>query len=428
MLFFVLYTFFLHLLAFFTFPYFLYQRIKTGKYKNSIKSRLGLNIPKIDKGQKYLIWVHAVSVGETKAIKPLVKLIRKDKPDAIIVFSNITETGHREALEGLREYIDHALFLPFDLPYIIKPIVHSIKPNLVLITETDFWYHFQSAAKECGADIITVNGKLSEKSLKRYSILPWLTAPIFHSLDFICVQSASYKRRFLELGIPPDHLEVTGNLKLDDIYDELSKTEEIALKNRLGLSNEDKLLVIGSTHDNEEKLILNEIKKVWRRWPNLKVLLVPRHPERFNLVASLLDKQLLPFARWSKDEKFTFDVKIMLVDTMGVLRNLYQISDIALVAGSFTDKVGGHNLLEPSWYSKPVIWGPYIYSQRDFAALINQKEAGLCIDYDDIASTVHKLLSFPEISKEMGKQGKKIFDEAKGATERTWSLIQKIAF
>jgi 3-deoxy-D-manno-octulosonic-acid transferase len=428
MLFSGLYTFFLHILAIIAFPYFLYSRIAKGKYKNSFKARLGFNFPKISKGEKFLIWIHAISLGETKACAPLVRLIKKNKPDAIIVFSSITETGHEEGKKILKEEVDYFVYLPFDLPYIIKPIVHEIKPNLVIITETDFWYHFQTAAKECGADVIIVNAKLSKKSLKRYSILPWLTAPIFHSIDFMCVQSESYKKRFLELGIPPDHLEVTGNLKLDDTYEELSPDQLKEMRYHLGLDDEDKVLVIGSTHDPEEKILLQELKKVWRRWPNLKVFIAPRHPERFKNVETILEKQEIGFTLWSRQEKFNFDTKLMLVDVMGVLRGLYQLSDIALVGGSFVDNVGGHNLLEPSWYCKPVIYGPNIYAQKDFDALICQKQAGISINQEEIAETILRLLTNDSLRIQMGAAGRTIFDEARGSTAKTWALIQKIAF
>lgn len=425
MLFFTLYTLFLHLVAIAYFPYFLYARLRYGKYKESFSQRLGFNFPKIEKGERFLVWVHAVSFGETRAVAPLVRLIKKERPNSLIVISSITETGHKEALEIVPK-ADFHVYLPFDLPYVIRPIINQAKPNLVLITETDFWYHFQSAAKECGADIVVVNGKLSERSLKRYSFLPWLTAPIFHSLDFLCVQSEAYQRRFLELGIPPDHLAVSGNLKLDDTYKELTSDELSALQKKLGIDREDKLLVIGSSHDPEEKLILSELKKVWRRWPNLKVLLVPRHPERFKGVGALLEKQEIPFALWSREEKLETDRRVMLVDAMGMLRQLYQLADIALVAGSFTDKVGGHNLVEPSWYGKPVVYGPHIYSQKDFDALIEQKQAGVCIKEDEIADTLLRMLANPTLCDQMGLAGKKIFSEAKGATQKTWDSIQKI--
>jgi 3-deoxy-D-manno-octulosonic-acid transferase len=428
MLFSSLYTFFLHILALVAFPYFLYCRIFKGKYKESFKAKLGLNFPKIDKGEKYLIWIHAVSVGETKAVAPLVKLIKKEKPDSLIVFSNITETGLKEAKISLAKEVDYHVFLPFDLPYIIKPIIHDIKPNLLLITETDFWYHFQSAAKEVGADVIVVNAKVSKKSLKRYSWLPWLTAPIFHTIDFFCVQSIAYKKRFLELGVPPDHLDITGNLKLEDSYPYLDKFQLKSQKEKLGILNENKIIVIGSTHDLEEKILLEQLKKVWRRWPNTKVFLAPRHPERFKAVESLLQKLDICYSLWSKEGKFDFETKVILIDAMGVLRGLYQLCQIAIVGGSFVDRIGGHNILEPSWYEKPVIYGPHIFAQKDFDALISQKNAGICIEGQQVAETLLKLLENDSLRKEMGLSGKKIFDEAKGATSKTWALIQKTAF
>lgn len=425
MLFSILYTFFLHIFCLGAIPYTLYKRIRFGKYKSSFWAKFGVNFPLVEKQDRVLIWVHAVSLGETKAVVPLLKKIKSEMKDCMILLSSITETGFAEGEQSLKGIIDAHVFLPFDLPYIIKPIVASVKPDLVLVVETDFWYHFQMAAKEAGAEVIAVNAKISERSFKRYSFLPWLTASVFHTLDFFCVQSETYKMRFLELGIPPDHIKVTGNLKLDDSYEELSAIEKFSLKQKLRIKSSDKVIVVGSTHDPEEKLILKELTKVWRRYPNLKVFLVPRHPERFKAVASLLEREKYTFSLWSEGKGFLVESKLMLVDAMGVLRKLYQLSDVAIVAGSFTDKVGGHNLLEPSWYSKPSLFGLYTFNQKDFASLILQMNAGYTLDVHEIADLVLKLLMDDKACLEIGKNGKKIFNDAKGAVDKTYLEIQK---
>lgn len=433
MFFSTIYTLALHFIALFMLPSFLYERFRYGKYRESFKCRLGKNFPLIDRhksmaeggGERFLVWVHAVSVGETNAVAPLVKKIRASYPEAIILFSNITETGHAESLRSVKE-ADYHVFLPFDLPYIIRPIVQQVKPDLVILTETDFWFHFQNSAKESGAKLVVVNGKISRRSLKRYRMLPWFTAPLFQSLDLVCVQSEAFRRRFINLAIPPDHLIVTGNLKLDDVYPEMPPKELSSWKEKLGIGTQDQVIVIGSTHDPEEKMLLGQLKKVWKKKSGIKVLLVPRHPERFKLVEALLKKQKVSFALWSEQGRFDSNTNLLLVDAMGVLRQLYQLADLAIVAGSYTNKIGGHNLLEPSWYGKPVLYGPYVYAQKNLNELLVQKEAGLQVPIDQLAETILRLLSNSELMHKMGSAGKEIFEESKGATERTWAEIKKI--
>lgn len=414
------YTLSLHLLALFLVPKLLYQRIRYGKYKESFSRRLGLYFPPVDQP---VIWIHAVSVGETKAAAPLVKRIKASYPHMHILFSNITETGHAEALRTIPEADAH-VYLPFDLPYVIRPIVQRVKPKLLILVESDFWFHFQDEVKKQGGSIVVVNAKISKRSLKRFRILPWLTSPLFNTLDRILAQSESYKNRFLQLGVLRDKVHVLGNIKLDGTYPELSVEEIAAWKEKLGIRPTDIVLVIGSTHDPEEKELLSELKKVWKKEPELKVLIAPRHPERFKRVEGLFVRYEIPFALWSKKEKLD-GKNVLLIDTLGQLRACYQLANIAIVAGSFTDKVGGHNLLEPSWYEKPVLFGPYTFQQQDLAELIKQKNAGLQVGKHDVAKTILELLQNPAKRQEMGRHGKEIFLESRGATERSFHQLKE---
>lgn len=414
----------LHLLALLYAPVFLFQMVFRGKYRKNFLKRCGLAGRYIRKKKgAFVIWVHAPSLGETKAVAPLVAQLRRNMPESEIIISNVTETGHETALTSIKE-ADSYIYLPFDLPYLINPLVDAIKPDLVIISETDFWYNFLARVKEHESRIVVVNGKISDRSLRRYLILPWLMAPLFQMIDLVCPQNEDYKARFMRLGIPPDHLYVTGNLKLDDAYQVLTSDEVAAMKKRLGLQEGDLLLVIGSTHHPEEKQLLNVLKKVWRKCPELKVALVPRHPERFKTVAHLFETTGIAFATYSEEEKFGSETRLMLFDAMGLLRALYQVSDIAIVAGSYTDKVGGHNLLEPAWYGKPVLFGPHTEAQREMALMMKRAEAGRQVPLDKLAETLVSLIYAPDKRHQMGEAGVKIFAEAKGATERTWQLLR----
>ncbi len=417
------YTLLIHLLFIGWLPVLLYNRVVHGKYKKSWRQKLGMRLPQIHKEGRFLIWIHAPSFGEAKAVAPLAKLIQKNMPEACLIISTTTETGLEIAKQGIPQAEAHFI-LPLDLPYIMRPFVHSIEPDLVILTETDFWFHFVDAAKECEAVVAVVNGKISERSLKRYTILPWLSAPLFQSLDLVCPQNDDYRERFLQLGIPPDHLYVTGNIKLDDTFPHLGPIEEHNWRGQLGLSPKDAFLVIGSTHENEERWLLAIVQRLWKKWPELKVAIVPRHPERFKTVAAFLEKKGEVFARYSLGQGFNEECHLMLVDAMGILRQLYQLSTIAIVAGSYSNKVGGHNLLEPSWYGKPVIFGPHTHTQTEMAAMLISSGGGKRVPLAALEGELHHLLEHPEEREAMGEAGRRIFAEAKGATERTWQLLR----
>jgi 3-deoxy-D-manno-octulosonic-acid transferase len=358
-------------------------------------------------------------------VAPLVKKLRATIPNTCIVISNVTETGHEEAKKVIPD-ADHHVFLPLDLPYIIRPIIKSAQPDLVILSESDFWFHFQDSAKEVGAKLVLVNGKISEKSLKRYRILPWLSGQFFYSFDLVCCQTAQYRNRMMQLGILPDRLLVTGNLKLDDTYPMLTPSEIEARKQRFKINPSDPILVVGSSHQTEEKLILDALKPVWVHYPNLKVFIVPRKPERFDAVAALIEREGLKYVRASTHQEADEDVKVILVDQMGVLREYYQIADLALVAGSYLASVGGHNLLEPSWYGVPVIHGPHVHTQNEMAHLLKERGAGLQVEPQELSSMLITLLGNKSKCEEMGRAGKQIFEEASGASERTWESIRAL--
>jgi 3-deoxy-D-manno-octulosonic-acid transferase len=415
----------LHLMIPYAALHLLYHRIRHKKYKKSLHLRCGIKYPRIDKKDKFLVWIHAVSVGETKAIAALVTQLRAAIPNIHVVISNVTETGQAEALRVIPE-ADHHVYLPFDLPYLVRPIIKKARPDLVILSESDFWFHFQDSAKEAGSKLILVNGKMSERSLKRYRILPWLSGQLFYPFDLICCQSESYRRRFMQLGVSPDQLVVTGNLKLDDHYPVLSPEEVKKWKEELCISPTDQVLVVGSTHDPEEKILLDSLKCVWGQYPQLKVLIVPRRPERFGAVASLLEKESIPYTYYSKKEEATPESKVILVDAMGILRQCYQLADIAIVGGTFNPKIGGHNLLEPSWYGVPVVHGPHTFAQNDMVELFRQYKAGLQANPETLARTLIDLIGNETQRRQMGEAGKKIFQEASGATARTWKTIQTL--
>lgn len=411
-------------LAFFYLPKFAYDTIFRKKYRQSLLFRLGYDFPLIDKGKRPLIWVHAVSVGETKAVSSFIKLLRQKLQDPLIIISNATETGHAEAKRSI-SCADHHVYMPFDLRCIVKPIVKRIAPDLVILSETDLWYNFLQEAQKAGAHIFLVNGKLSDRSFNRFKKIPFFTKKLFAFFNLICVQSSHYYQRFEALGIQKDKLKVTGNLKFDDEYSYLDQGQKEIWKKQFQLSDNAKAVVVGSTHDPEENLILEQFQGVWKEFPNTRLIIVPRHPERFDDVALLLEKKNIPFQRFSEPGK-QVNAKVILVDTMGVLRQCYQLADVAIVAGSFVSHVGGHNILEPSSYGVPVLYGPYMHSQPELMELMQKFQAGKQVEMINLGSTLLELLKDGDKRSHLGKNGLHMFKSTSGATQKTWESIAKI--
>jgi 3-deoxy-D-manno-octulosonic-acid transferase len=401
----------------------IYQLIFYKKYRKSLLQRFGVGFPKIQKEGKNLIWIHAVSLGETKAIAPLIKKIKDEDKNSLFVISTVTETGYSEAKKNISE-ADFHVYLPFDLKWIIRPIVRRVKPNIVILCETDFWYNFLSSCKKEGASILLVNGKLSEKSVGYYQRFPWFSKPLFNLIDKFCLQSNHYQERFLKLGIPKEKIEVTGNIKMDGHYPHLSINELAEWRKKFCLDTGSILLVAGSTHDPEEEMVLDILQQTWKKIPNLFLLLVPRHPERFQEVSKLLEEKKIPFRRYSQLEKVSNQEKVVLMDQMGLLRQCYQLADVAIVGGSYTPKVGGHNIIEPAWYGVPVLFGPYMHSQPEMVALINQYQAGLQVDFENLPHILMGLFSDEMKRKVLGQAGSKMVQEATGATLRTFHTIR----
>ncbi len=387
----------------------------------SLKQRLGLFDAGKTKSKPLLFWIHSVSLGETKAVLPLVKRLKQHYGDeAEFIHSTCTATGYEEGKKALPFCLEH-LYLPLDLKWIMRKWMRRFQPDHVIISETDLWRNFLAEAKRQGATCTIVNGKMSEKSCQMYESLPMWGRHIFSFVDLVAVQSPLYKKRYQRAGVAEDKIAVTGNLKIDQVTPEIREPEK--WKRSLGLSEEDQILVIGSSHDPEERWLLEVLDSLWGLLPHLKVMLVPRHPERFDAVASLLEECGQPYIRLSSLEKKPF--KILLIDQMGVLKSCYQIADVCLVAGSYLEKVGGHNILEPAEFGKPVIFGPCMSSQPELLELCKTYESGLQVEMKDLHRTLLSLMPSQTEKERLGRNGKRLIEDHRGATEKTFALIEK---
>jgi 3-deoxy-D-manno-octulosonic-acid transferase len=419
-----IYDFFLLLISLIALPKLIYMRLIHKKYKSSFCKRLGKNFPDIEKKSQSLIWVHAVSVGETKVAAVMVKQLKKEYPNSMIVVSSVTETGHVEAMRAIPQ-ADYHVYLPFDFAWIIKSIVNKTKPDLVVICESDFWYNFLNASKAQGAKIVLINGKISENSMNNFSKIPFFSQNLFSKIDFYCLQNKHYQDRFAALGISSEKMAITGNIKFDDTCIPLSDEQLHDFRSSLGIKKGDQVLVFGSTHDPEEKFFIKCLQELWEIFPHLKAILVPRHPERFKEVKFLLEKHRIPFHKFSKVDK-EIKANVILMDAMGLLRKCYQLADIAIVGGSYTSKIGGHNIMEPSWFGIPALFGPFMHQQPELVELVKEYGAGVQIKVEEIVPTVENLLKDSEKRAHIGRRGLQMIHELNGANTKTLKVISSL--
>ncbi|MDP1879882.1 MAG: glycosyltransferase N-terminal domain-containing protein [Parachlamydiaceae bacterium] len=419
----ILYELVLLILALLYIPKLIYMFFKQKKYRTSFFYKLGMSVPTPQKKQLPSIWIHAVSVGETHAIVSVARELKNLFPHHALIISSTTETGHREAKRCM-PFADFHTFLPFDFKWCVYKAIKKTSPGLVILCESDFWFNFLNYSKKQGAAIVLVNGKMSEKSMKNYRFFSFFSKKLFDLFDLLCVQNSLYAQRFIETGVNPDKIVTTGNLKLDVEHPKLTVDEINEWRQKLGITSNQMVLTIGSSHDPEEKNLIEVIKKIWVQNPALKVIIVPRHPERFKIVAEFLEKERLNWIAFSDISRRTGQEQVILMDAMGLLRMCYQLSNMAIVCGSFTNKVGGHNIIEPCWYGVPVLFGPHMFTQQELVNIMLHYDAGHQIEMDKVEEVILKWIKNEEERKKIGENGLRLIQNLRGTTKRTLEAMK----
>lgn len=407
-------------------PIHIIRLIMGSKYRESTLPRLGFQkYPNADKNRKtYLI--HSVSVGETQVAGTLANELKAEDPNCRVFVSTVTETG--QAVASKLKNVDGHFYLPYDLWPLTNKIFKCIQPDAVIVVENDLWLNYLHSAHTRQVPCFLVNGKLSESSLRSYKKFTKFGQLLFDPIKHFFVQSDTYQKRFEDMGIAHQKLSICGNIKLDSKIPVLTDDEQTDFCYSLGLDKDklDQCLIYGSTHADEEELALSVHQELEKDFPNLQTIIVPRHPERFDKVCSILEKSGAPFSRVSQIKANDKSAKILVVDQMGALMKLYQIGTIGIVCGSFTGKVGGHNFLEPAFYDKAFVYGPWTFSQPGFYQLCQQANAGIQCPAEELSQVVQKLLQNPELQAEHGQRGKSIIDRSKGAVHHTVEVINNL--
>lgn len=342
-----------------------FQRL--GKLPQSIK-RLAQN--------GNLIWIHAASVGEVKALGPLVDAIKSSNPNYKIILSNTTKTGKKQAEKVLRN-VDGFIFAPVDLPWVVQHVVKTLNPKILILIETELWPNMIRKAKENGSVVSLVNGRISPRSYKRYLYFKSLCTSVLEYVDLFCMQTEEDVNRIRTIGANPDKIVITGNLKFEAFL--WQKFEKRFTKGSLKLPPDLKLLVAGSTRPGEEEIILESYQKLKERFPNLLLILAPRHLKRLRSIEELLTQKRFSYVRkskWLKKSDQSRIPQVLILDSMGELAELYALADLAFVGGSLVP-LGGHNPLEPAIYGVPVLFGPHIEHYRKAADILIKAQAAV---------------------------------------------------
>lgn len=411
-------------------PHFLFQALAHGKYVAGLRQRLG-SIPPVN--GKPVIWLHCVSVGETQAARPLAKRLKQQFPHHDLVISTITLTGQNLARDVFRNDAAGIFYFPFDWRWTVRRALKAVNPAVVLIMETELWPNFLRECKSRRIPVALVNGRISRQSYRRYRLIKPFLRRVLSSLSIAVMQSETDAQRLEDLGMPKEKLFNAGNLKFDaELAGELtSKTEEI--RKRFAFDRSVPLVLAASTHAPEEQIILESIQKL-RQSQAVRLMLAPRHPERFNEVASLLQKSGLTWTRrTNRLDANDANATIVLLDTIGELPATYELADIVFVGGSIVDK-GGHNVLEPAAAGATVVTGAHTHNFHAIVELMN--EAGALVQLpplegavasDELAYVFEKLLASPAEREELGRRAKQLITANQGAADRTITLIAAYA-
>lgn len=409
-------------------PYYLIRGLRYGKSRHGIRERLGYfkqeQLSSLQ-GRK-VIWIHAVSVGETRAAVPLLKGLRKKYPDACLMLSNVTETGRAVARE-IPE-IDVRLFFPFDLSWAVRRSLRLIAPSIILIVETEIWPNFVRIAHQNKIPILLVNGRFSDRSFPRYFTLKRFLKPLLGKFSAFCMQTAQDARRARRIGAPPDRVMVSGNLKFDVVSYRRTLPDPATFRDEMRLPAGVPIWVAGSTHAGEETIVVDVSRQLQAREIDQILVLVPRHPERARIIGDELSAMGIHWVLRSEIARYGKLLRpgdILLVDTIGEMLNFYSIADLVFVGGSLVP-VGGHNLLEASLLNKPVLFGPFMQNFKEIAGLVLKSQAGMQIDdKQQLHDNVALLLKTPTMCQNMGCRGFDLLSEHAGATEKTLKEIAR---
>jgi 3-deoxy-D-manno-octulosonic-acid transferase len=409
-------------------PWLLFRSFRTGRYRKHLREKLLGPPAALTDGSRPVAWFHGVSVGEVHLLRQVIAAFRKRHSDWQVVISSTTDTGLAEAR---KDFPDLAVVpYPFDFSWACRRAVRNIAPRLIVLAESELWPNFLRAANAAGVPVVVINGRMSPRTFRRYGHTPkWFRRLLFDPVTAFGMQSERYAGHLRALGVPADRVRVTGNVKYDGVPVGRENPKVRDLAQLLGVFPDQLVWVAGSTHDPEERIVLSVYGRVRKRVPNLRLILVPRAPERFDEVARLTESHSEAYVRRSglTPGNPARPYGVVLLDTMGELSAAWGLATVGFTGGSLNDKRGGQSMIEPAGLGVPVVFGPHTWNFRD--AVAGLLEAGGAIQVKDEAEleqAVGGLLQDADLRRRMGEAGRGFVRAQQGATDRTLDMMDEV--
>jgi 3-deoxy-D-manno-octulosonic-acid transferase len=419
-------------------PLIVWKAVRTGKYREGYGQKLLGLVPRRE-GQGTCIWIHAVSVGEVNLLATTIGQLREAHPDWQIVVSTTSRAGYELARRKYSHLV--VFYCPLDFSWAVRTAMRRVRPAMLVLAELELWPNLVAAARESGARVAIINGRLSDQSFPGYRRIRPLVRRVLRQIDLIAAQNEETAQRFCALGAPPDRVHVTGSLKYDGAQTDRNNPRTVGLRNLAGITDDEVVFLAGSTQEPEEQIAIDIYRRLSAEHPRLRLILVPRHPERFDTVARLLGESRLPWVRRSqlnrkRDAAQVADNSreptarrqrpIVLVDTVGELGAWWGTAQIAFVGGSFGSR-GGQNMIEPAAYGAAVSFGPNTWNFRDIVSALLAAEAAIVVrDARELEAFVRRSLDGPEFAAAIGTRAQALVRSQLGATERTARLLDSL--
>jgi len=410
-------------------PWYAWKAFRTGKYRQGFITRCTGRVP-ARLGEQTCIWLHAVSVGEVNLLQPLIDELEATYPDCVCVISSTTDTGIELAR---KKYAPRTVFpSPLDFSWAVCTALSRVRPQLLVLAELELWPNLISLANEAGVKVAVVNGRLSERSFRGYRRTGPLIRRLLSKLDLLAVQSEEYADRFRTLGAEPRRVHVTGSLKFDGAATDRDNTTTSKLAELANFDQTDIVFLAGSTQEPEEQLALEAFQAATADHPQLRLVLVPRHPQRFDVVASLLNRSRIPWQRRSElangrpsSELQSASTRVLLVDAVGELGAWWGTAHIAYVGGSMGAREG-QNMIEPAAYGAVVSFGPRTRNFRDVVAALLAADAAVVVqDGAELTQFVRRAIEDQDFARQKGQAAQQLIIKQLGATRRTVELLSR---
>lgn len=406
--------------------FFVWRIVGSGKSRRSWRQQIGLLPESVRrKSDRPRIWIHAVSVGETVASAPIFRELRALLPDAEMIVSTTTTTGHEMAKKAIPE-AEHVIYFPLDIPAFVRRSLNRVKPDLFVSVESEIWPNFLVAARRMNVPAMVVNGIVSDRTAAWGRRLRPIYRMALRNVERFLMQTQDDADRVIELGAPPDRVSVVGNCKFDQEMGGLSADAVDDLRRGYGFTNGSRVFIAGSTNPGEDEPVIEAFQVARETVQDLRMVIAPRQIERSEAICAMIAEYGLTCGRRSESERLTGSEDVVVLDTFGELAAVYAIGEVSFVGGSLIPK-GGHNILQPIAHGKPVFYGPYMFKSRDLVSQAKAAGVGFEVrDGEELGRKMAEMLSHPETLDDVRKRALTMIEANKGASRRCARAIAEV--